>query len=161
MSEEVRIIITDETGSEGAPVSTQGSGSSSTAMPPKDEKEAEKAKRAGASSMGLVAVRKIAPFISQAVNFQISQIEITTGNAEAQRKAQMLSNAAGNIGSVVVAGMSGGPWAVAIVAAQGILSVAQRSIEIQNQKQLESENLALRKSRLGMSTNRSRTGGVS
>lgn len=165
MSEEVRIIITDDTEDESTPVSSPQSGASSTAMPPKDEKGAEKAKRSGSSSMGLVAIRKLAPFISQAVNFSVSQIEITTGNAESQRKAQVLSSMAGTGMSLIVAGLSSGVGGVittgGMAAMQGITAAAQRSVEIENQKRLEYESLVLRKSRLGISTNRSRTGGVS
>lgn len=165
MSEEVRIIITDETSGEGTPVATPRSSAPSTPMAPKDEKDAKKEARAGVIAMGLVAYRELSPYISQAVQFGISQIEVTTGSAESQRKAQMLSNMAGTGLSIVVAGLAGGPGAAAaaagMAALQGITSALYRSMEIQNQKRLENENLALRKSRLGLATNRSRTGGVS
>lgn len=165
MSEEVRIVITDETANEGAPVSTPKSGSPTTPMAPSDEKGSKRSERNGAIAAGLVAYRALSPFISQAVQFGISQIEINTGSAESQRKAQILSSVAGTAGSIVVAGISGGPYAAAaaagMAAIQGIASTFYKSMEIQNQKRLESEELALRKSRLGLATNRSRTGGVS
>ena len=164
MSEEVRIIITDETSGEGAPVATPQSNAPSTPMAPASPKEAKKTSQKAVAA-GLVAYREISPYISQAVQFQISQIEVTTGSAETQRKAQFLSSAIGTGVSVVVAGFAGGPAAAAaaagMAAIQGITSAFYRSMEIQNQKMRENENLALRKSRLGLATNRSRTGGVS
>lgn len=165
MSEEVRIIITDETSGGGAPVSTPKSNAPTTPTPPTTPKDAKRAERAGAIAAGLVAYREISPYISQAVQFQISQIEVTTGSAEAQRKAQTLSSVIGTGSSVVIAGLAGGPGAAAaaagMAALQGITSALYRSMEIQNQKRLENEQLALRKSRLGLATNRSRTGGTS
>ena len=168
MSEEIRILITDATSddiSDSAPVATAGAGKGGTAMSPTDEESAEKVKKTGAVAEGLVAVREITPFISQAMNFQVSQIEITTGSAEAQRKAQTMVGVISKGGGILVAVMTGGPYAAAIAALttalQEIFTISQRYAEIQNDKRIESENLALRKSRLGMATNRSRTGGVS
>lgn len=165
MSEEVRIVITDETATEGAPVSTPKSGSPTTPMAPSDEKGSKRSERNGAIAAGLVAYRELSPFISQAVQFSISQKEFNTGLAESQRKAQILSSMSGAGMSIVVAGFSGGPYAAAaaagMAAIQGIASTFYKSMEIQNQKRLENEELALRKSRLGLATNRSRTGGVS
>ena len=165
MSEEVRIIITDETSNEGAPVSTPKSSNPTTPMAPTDEKGSKRSERNGAIAAGLVAYRELSPFISQAVQFGISQIEVNTGSAETQRKAQILSSIAGTGGSIVIAGISGGPYAAlaaaGMAAIQGATNAIYRSTEIQNQKRLESEELTLRKSRLGLATNRSRTGGVS
>ena len=168
MSEEVRIIITDvsaDVDAESAPVSTSANGTGKTVMPPATEKSARRAKStAGAVSLGLVSVREITPYITQAVNFQISQISVNTGNAELQSKAQALSSMAGTVGSVVTAGLVGGPYAAATAIGMNMISSMTQRIyrtqEIKNQKMLESETISLRKSRLGLATRHSRSGGI-
>ena len=68
MSEEVRIIITDQSTdieAEAAPVSTSANGNGKTAMPPRNERSAKKTGATlGAVSLGLVSVKEIAPYIT-------------------------------------------------------------------------------------------------
>lgn len=167
MSEEVRIVITDESEGEGTPIATVGGGGS-TPRAPVSQTEAKKISKSGGIAMGLVAVQTVTPYVKQIAQFTVSQIEVTTGNAEAQRRAEAVisttSGLAGSIGAIAagakVGGFYGAAAAAIIVAVQGIFSLNTRSAEIKNEQMLEKENIALRKSRLGQSVNRSRTGGV-
>ena len=166
MSEEIRIILSDETaggGEASAPVATTGGGGE-TPMAPVSEKGAKAAKKKGSSSMGLVAVRTVTPYISKAAQFGVSQIEMMTGSAELQRKAEYFVEITGKIGSIGTAAAAGG-WAGAAAAvgqliAETAMESAMRSIQVYFMKKEEKENLALRRSRLGASINHSRTGGT-
>ena len=97
--------------------------------------------------------------------FAVSQIEVSTGSAESQRRAQMISGAVGKLGGIVAAGMAGGAVGAAVAAGmvvvEGVVDSVYKGIEVENRKRLENESLYLRRSRLGMAINRSRTGGVS
>jgi hypothetical protein len=87
-----------------------------------------------------------------------------TGSAELQRKKQAFASVGSNATGLVIAGATGGFGAAAAMAGMQLLQTAIQSIinqvNINNQKIIESENLALAKSRAGMVTNKSRGGGV-
>lgn len=154
-----RIIIENETDGDSTPVA--GARSNNTV----NTASIAKKKASGTNASGLVAVNAIKPYISQAINFGMSQIGNTTGNVELQRKAQAFSSILGTVSSIGIAAWVGGPVTAAataaVMAVQGIVSASFRAVEISTQKRIENENIALRKSRLGMAVNHSRTGGVS
>ncbi|MBR2906812.1 MAG: hypothetical protein IKC26_02050 [Clostridia bacterium] len=160
---EYRVIIENATdGGEGdAPVSFPGGERpDNTPTPEKAKKKQDK----GALALGLVAVNQITPYITQAVNFGISQISMTTGSDELQRKAQAVSGVVGGLSGIGMAAITGGLPAAAIAAGmtalQSIISVQQNLATIANQRRIEDENIALKRSRAGLSVNRSRTGGI-
>ena len=156
-----RIVIENETDSRSNPVSL-----------PNDEPSnnkptgpvARKTQTSGNLAMALVAVNQITPYITQAINFGISQISMTTGSQELQRKAQILSSVAGTTMSIGIAAVTGGVPAAAFAAVmQGVnaaISFSYNQISIANQRRIEDESIALKTSRTGLSVNRSRTGGV-
>lgn len=158
-----RVIIENGTDGDGGdqPVSLPGGKKpDNNTSPEKSKKKQDK----GALALGLVAVNQITPYITQAINFGISQITMTTGSDELQRKAQAVSSVVGGLSGIGTAAMAGGLPAAAVAAGmmalQSIISVQQNLVTISNQKRIESENIALKKSRAGLSVNRSRTGGV-
>lgn len=160
---EYRVIIENATDGEGSekPLSFPGGEQpDNTAAPEKAKKKQDK----GALALGLVAVNQITPYVTQAINFGISQISMTTGSDELQRKAQAVSSLAGGLSGIGMAALTGGLPAAAIAAGmtalQSIISVQQNLATIANQKRIEDENIALKKSRAGLSVNRSRTGGI-
>lgn len=158
-----RVIIENATdgGAGDRPVSfPDGASPDNTETPEKAKKQQER----GALALGLVAVNQITPYVTQAINFGISQISMDTGSDELQRKAQAASSIAGGIASIGMGAMTGGIAGAAVMAAvqgiQAMISVSQNMAAISNQKRIENENIALKKSRAGLSVNRSRTGGI-
>lgn len=161
----IEVIITDTTKNSRTPVSTttapQGSEDTQGVSQTKAEKNADK----GMMAAGLVAVQHVMPYVNTAINFGVSQIQMQTGSAELQRKAQVVTSAVSFTSNVtmsaLVGGLPGAAVSVALQAVQGMINMNQRSIEIQNQKTLENENISYKRSRMGITVNRSRTGGTS
>lgn len=154
-----RVIIENDTDGDSTPVAgAKLKNTVSTAS-------VSQKKSSGINAGGLVAVNAIKPYVSQVINFGISQIGNTTGNIELQRKAQAISGAIGTVGTIGMAALIGGPVTAAAAAAtmaiSGIVSASFKAVEISTNKKIENENINLRKSRLGMSVNHSRTGGIS
>ncbi len=162
---DVKIIITNETDGDPIPVSTKERPQGTKAGKAVSQNEAERQKDRGFLAAGLVAVQQVKPYIDQAINFNVSQIQATTGSAELQQRAQLITGMAStgiSIGlGAMVAGPSGAAVTAALSALQSSISFVQNSIAIGNERKIEFENINLRKSRLGQSVNRSRTGGVS
>ena len=125
-----RVILENHTDGKDEPVSLPG-GSRQPAAPITPE-EAQRKKDQGVNMAGLVAINQITPYITQAVNFGISQISMTHGSDELQRKVQVVSS----------------------------ITVGYNLTSIQIQSKIEDENIALKKSRAGLAVNRSRTGGT-
>ena len=161
---EFRIIIENATGGDSAdrPISVPGGEAPDNVVTP--ERAKSKGDK-GALALGLVAVREITPYVTQAINFRIGQISMATGSDELQRKAQAMSGIAGGLAGIGTAAVTGGLPAAALAAGmqalQSIISVQQNLTVIASQRRMENENLALKKSRAGLSVNRSRTGGAS
>lgn len=157
-----RLIIENETDGQSAPVSLP-SGSRPNSQPITPE-SAKRKQEQGINMAGLVAVNQITPYVTQAINFSISQISMTHGSDELQRKAQTFSGLAGSVASIGIAAATTGPVGAAITAGvnviNAVISVGYNRLSIQNQRAIENENIALRKSRAGLASNRSRTGGV-
>lgn len=161
MAELYEIVIRNETDGGNSPIATEPNvnGEGNAATPIKKSGESK-----GRLVSSIVAVGAVKPYIEQAINFGVSQVEMRTGSAEMQRKAQAFSSVASTAGGMVIAGLTGGLGAAAAMAGmqllQTIIQTSINQVNINNQKIIESENLALAKSRAGMVTNKSRGGGV-
>lgn len=159
--EKIEVVISNQTDKTNNPVSLPDNVPSSHTMPPE---QAERNKEKGMNVAGLVAVNQLTPYITQAINFGISQISMSVGSDELQRKAQVMSSIGGTAASIGMAALTGGIPGAAIMAGiqlmNGLISMEYNKVAIANQKQIENENIALRKSRAGLSANKSRTGGT-
>jgi hypothetical protein len=159
-----RIVIENRAQSDPTPVSTNETQEQSSPNGEPITKKKTDSKKNNDFIKALVSVNTIKPYIMQAASFYVSQIEMETGSASTQRKAQAYAGIVASAGSIVSAGISGGPYAAAAAAAitalQTVIQTGINEANIANQKRLEQENIALRKSRLGMSVNRSRGGGT-
>lgn len=161
----INIIIRNETDGDNIPVSTKDSPKGTKAAKAVSQEEAARKKERGELVAGLVAVQQVKPYVDQAINFGVSQIQATTGSAELQQRAQIVIGAVSSGTSIILGAAVGGVTGAAATAALSVLqssiSFVQNSITIENNRRIERENINLRKSRLGQSVNRSRTGGVS
>lgn len=162
---EYRITIingTEQTTDQRTPVATQQTIQDNTQKADKPKVVGDK-QNAGALAMALTATSQLKSYVDNAINFGIANIGFETGSIEAQRKMQTISSAMSTASSVAISGIVGGigtaGLSLAIMGLNAMISTMQNSIQIQNQKQLESESLNLRKSRLGVAINRSRGGG--
>ncbi len=165
MAKSINIIIRNETDGEPIPVSTKESPRGTKAGKAVSQNEVERQQDKGTLAAGLVAVQQVKPYIDQAINFGVSQIQATTGSAELQQRTQLVTGAASTGISIALGAIVGGVPGAAVTAAmsalQASISIVQNSIARENNRRIENENINLRKSRLGQSVNRSRTGGVS
>ena len=161
----IRVIITNATDDDRIPVSTTAEPQGTTVGAGVSQTKASTKMDKGVNVAGLVAVQQVMPYVNNAVNFGVSQIQVTTGSAELQQRAQVVSGAVSTVASIGLSAAVGGVPGAAIAAALSALNFAitsiQRSYEINVQKNLEGENLRLKKSRVGMTVNRSRSGGTS
>lgn len=160
----IEVIITDTTQGDRVPVSTQAEPQGTTAGQGVSQSKAENKADKGAVVAGLVAVQQVMPYVNSAVNFGVSQIQMTTGSAELQQRAQLVSGMASTAISIglgaAVGGVPGAAISAALAALQSSITFAQNSIVLNQQKVLEGENLRLKSSRVGMTVNRSRSGGA-
>lgn len=160
----IEVIITDTTQGDRVPVSTQAEPQGTTAGQGVSQSKAENKADKGAVVAGLVAVQQVMPYVNSAVNFGVSQIQMTTGSAELQQRAQLVSGMASTAISIglgaAVGGVPGAAISAALAALQSSITFAQNSIILNQQKVLEGENLRLKSSRVGMTVNRSRSGGA-
>jgi hypothetical protein len=156
------VIFTNETSGKSSPVSLPSGQQSDNGV---NVPEAERNQAAGSVvASGLVAVNQITPYVTQAVNFQISQLSVTMGSDELQRKlstaSSLVSSASGIAMGAIAGGVPGAMISAGMQAINSIISLSYNRASIQNRKQLESESLNLRNSRVGLVSNRSRNGGV-
>lgn len=124
-----------------------------------DKKETDKAKDDGNLISALVAVKTIEPYIQQAANFAVSQISFQNGSTELQQRAQTFTSIAASavsIGLVAIGNPAGAAKMAGMQILQKSISFYSNWVNIQNQKTIEQENLALRRSRAGMLAGRSR-----
>lgn len=160
----IEVIITDTTQGDRTPVATPTEPKGTTAGQAATQDKAEKKGEKGETVAGLVAIKQVMPYVNSAVNFSVSQIQMQTGSAELQQRAQIVSGMASTAISIglgaAVGGVPGAAVSAALAALQGAISYVQNSMIIAQQKRLEDENLQLKRSRIGMTVNRSRTGGV-
>lgn len=160
----IEVIITDTTQGDRVPVSTQAEPQGTTAGQGVSQSKAENKADKGAVVAGLVAVQQIMPYVNSAVNFGVSQIQMTTGSAELQQRAQLVSGMASTAISIglgaAVGGVPGAAISAALAALQSSITTVQRINTINLNRNIERENLDRKISRVGQSVNRSRTGGV-
>lgn len=161
----IEVIITDTTQGDRVPVSTQAEPQGTTAGQGVSQSKAENKADKGAVAAGLVAVQQVMPYVNSAVNFGVSQIQMTTGSAELQQRVQIVTGMASTAISIglgaAVGGVPGAAISAALAALQGSISFVQNSIAINTNRRIERESLDRKISRVGQSVNRSRTGGVS
>ena len=165
MPEQYEIVIRNETKQGKTPIATSPNvGEQSSVASPITKTTVIKGTSQNGLASAIVATNVIKPYVQQAINFNISQIEMATGSAELQRKAQFFSNLGSSAMSIVAAGAVGGVvGAVGAVAMLGLSTVIETSINqanINNRNILEAENLQLARSRAGMVSNHSRGGGI-
>lgn len=160
----IEVIITDTTQGDRVPVSTQAEPQGTTAGQGVSQSKAENKADKGAVVAGLVAVQQVMPYVNSAVNFGVSQIQMTTGSAELQQRVQIVTGMASSAISIglgaAVGGVPGAAISAALAALQSSITFMQNSIVLNQQKVLEGENLRLKSSRVGMTVNRSRSGGA-
>lgn len=160
----IRVVITNATDEGRIPVATTAEPQGATAGSGVSKVKAEQQKDRGVAAAGLVAVQQIMPYVNTAVNFGVSQIQMTTGSAELQQRAQIVTGMASTAISIglgaAVGGVPGAAISAALAALQSSITFAQNSIILNQQKVLEGENLRLKSSRVGMTVNRSRSGGA-
>lgn len=124
-----------------------------TKMTEAEKKEAKFEK----AVVGLVSYGTLKGTADKLINFQISQVNLTTGASEYQQRLQTVydgvSSGADLIHSTILAGKLGGlPLAALNLAIQGttaLLNVAQKSIELSNQKNLEDISINMSAIRAG------------
>lgn len=161
----INITIRNETDGDRVPVSTpnepQGTKSGAPVSVPKSEREQSK----GALVSGFVVAQQVKPYVDQIVGFSVSQIQATTGSAELQQRAQVVSGAVSAVASIgigaVVGGVPGAAVSAALTVVSGTISGIQNKLAIDTNRRIEQESLYRKTSSLGQSINRSRTGGVS
>ena len=164
INKSINIKITNETDGDRVPVSTpnepQGTKSGAPVSVPKTEREQNK----NALVAGFVVAQQIKPYVDQVIGFSVSQIQVTTGSAELQQKAQVVSGAVSAIASIgmgaVVGGVPGAAISAALTVVSGAITTVQNGIAIETNRRIERESIDRKTSRLGQSINRSRTGGV-
>ena len=157
------VIIENRTAENPTPVSTSASSAG-------DNEQASPVTPTSVNKGGsflsnvMVSTNVIKPYIQQAASFGISQIEMDTGSAAMQRQYQAYSSIGSSASAIVTAGIMGGPAAMfgaaGMMVLQSMIQAEFTRQAINNQKQLEQESISLRKSRIGMSMNKSRGGGV-
>lgn len=157
------ITIRDESESKEQTVATSAASVQQTdAAPgaPMTSKSTTAASNAGKLTTALVAVKTVEPYVNQAVSFAVSRVEFATGSTELQQRAQVFSSAASSAYSIGMAAAVGGLPAAAVMAGGQLLQTAITSIQtattIREQKALEGETIANRRSRIGAISNRSR-----
>ena len=163
-NQSINVYFHNETDGDKTPVSTASSPSGTASAVPVSQQKAERKKEQGAFVAGVVAVQQIKPYVDQVIGFKVSQIEATTGSAELQQRAQIVSGAVSAVASIgmgaVVGGVPGAIVSTALTVLTSSISAVQTTAAINNSRRIERENLQRRKSALGQSVNRSRSGGT-
>lgn len=163
-NQSINVYFYNETDGDKTPVSTASSPSGTSSGVPVSQAKAERKAERGAFVAGVVAVQQIKPYVDQVIGFKVSQIEATTGSAELQQRAQIVTGAVSAVASIgmgaIVGGVPGAAVSAALTVVSGAISAVQNTAAINNNKRIERENLQRRKSALGQSVNRSRSGGT-
>lgn len=163
-NQSINVYFYNETDGDKLPVSTPSEPDGTSSGVPVSQQKAEQKKDKGAFVAGVVAAQQIKPYVDQIVGFKISQIEATTGSAELQQRAQIVSGAVSAVASIGMGAVTGGVPGALVTTALTVLSSSisfmQNSTAINNNKKIERENLYRRKSAYGQSVNRSRSGGT-
>lgn len=165
MNTEYRIIITNETTEEtpspiaptdqGAETATDTSGKGGGGEESKETTPSEDNKKA----KGFVAFKKIvAPFVKNAMQYQISTVSLRTGNHELQSRLQASYNIGNQVASfaesTIIGGLvSGNPIGAVMGAVMSVLnttiSLAQKLEVFNIQRSMENTSIALMNIRAG------------
>lgn len=160
----INITIRNETDGDRVPVSTLNEPQGTKSGSPVSVQKAEREQTKGALVTGFVVAQQVKPYVDQIVGFSVSQIQATTGSAELQQRAQIVSGAVSAIASIgmgaVVGGVPGAAVSAALTVVSGTISAVQNGIAIETNRRIERESIERKTSRLGQTINRSRTGGV-
>lgn len=160
----INIRITNETDGDRVPVSTPNEPQGTKSGAPVSVAKAERAQSGGNPLGVLVVAQQAQPYVDQAVNLGVSQIQATTGSAELQQRAQTINGFVSATRSIVYGGIAGGGAGSAVAAGVVIVgatvSAVQNGIAIDTNRRIEREAIDRKTSRLGQTINRSRTGGV-
>ena len=163
--ETIEVILKNHTDGDRVPVSTQAQPGGTSAGTQANDRNTAASRDKGVLAAGLVAVQQIMPYVDTAISFTSTQIGYSSGSADLQNRVQILAGAASSGAQILMGAAVAGPAGAAVMLAtqvvQSAVSYASNHMEISNQKRIEFESVALRRSRLGQSVNRSRTGGVS
>ena len=164
VTETIEVIIKDQTSGGDSPVTVDASEENATVATPANPEKSKKTTTAALSAQAVVAVGYIKPYVQQMLSFGISQVEMTRGSAELQRKLEGYSALGARAISIGVAGAAGGAagaiGAAGLMLVQSSIETMLNNISIQNRKTIENENIALLRSRAGLISNRSRGGGT-
>lgn len=160
----INIRITNETDGDRVPVSTPTEPQGTKSGAPVSVQKAEREQTKNALVSGFVVAQQVKPYVDQVIGFSVSQIQSTTGSAELQQKAQVVSGAVSAIASIgmgaVVGGVPGAAISAALTVVSGAITTVQNGIAIETNRRIERESIDRKTSRLGQTINRSRTGGV-
>lgn len=156
---ELRIKIEDATG-ESSQIAGGGSAGTDTSGVPKAEKSTS------ASLGAFVATQAIKPFVQQAKNFFVSNVELITGSAELQQRVDFDFQMLGDVGTVIsttsAGGAIGGGVGIAVGAVVGVLQVAMgyffNQQQINLEAQVEDRKINYLQNRAGPAFNMSRRG---
>ncbi len=160
MPNEYVIRIEDGTAqSSAAPVASQ-----TQAKEPAGQPKQQKIANAAA----YIAGHALVPMAKSVTAYVTSSVEISTGSRELQQKTDMVmsiaNTALSTATSVASAAAVFGPAGIAIGLGVSAINLATqygvKQAQIQQQMRLEEEQLALYRSRFGVSFNQSRTGGA-
>lgn len=158
------ITIRNETDGDRVPVSTPNEPQGTKSGAPVSVAKAERAQSGGNPLGVLVVAQQAQPYVDQAVNLGVSQIQATTGSAELQQRAQTINGFVSATRSIVYGGIAGGgagaAMAAGVVIVGATVSAVQNGIAIETNRRIEREAIDRKTSRLGQTINRSRTGGV-
>lgn len=161
----INITIRNETDGDRVPVSTPNEPQGTKSGAPVSVAKAEREQSKNALVAGFVVAQQVKPYADQIIGFGVSQIQATTGSAELQQRAQVVSGAVSAIASIgmgaVVGGVPGAAISAALTVVSGAITTVQNGIAIETNRRIERESIERKTSRLGQSVNRSRTGGVS
>lgn len=165
MADEIKIALVNETDGERVPVATPESPAGTTAGVATSPEKVARQQERGAVVGGVVVAQQLKPYVDQIAGFSVSQIQATTGSAELQQRAQIVSGAVSAVSSIVIGAAIGGVHGAAVTTAltvvQCTISAVQNQMAINNNKRIEQESIARRTAALGQSVNRSRSGGAS
>lgn len=154
------ITIKNQTDDQGR-VIAGGNAETTTANPGStlDQSTVDNAFSNGSLTSALVSLKTIEPYINQVANLSVSQISFQNGSTELQQRSQVFAgfvSSAVSLGLVAIGNPAGAAKMAGMQILQKSISFYSNWVNIQNAKELERENLALRRSRAGMLAGRSR-----
>ena len=113
---------------------------------------------------GLISLKTIAPYVSQAINFGIQNAQLRTGSTEYQQRLQFAKQGLGSAANLGMAALSGatvaGPVGAAVsvglTALSMLANIGMAQAQIDLNRKVEAEEMTLIQRRAGPAVNRSR-----